>query len=637
MKLFNLLTFVFVINSTYSQTFEEYKKRYPKEDVITSLLIKHIEIKNKKGKLDIKEYVTKSNYYLTDKNLATANENIHYNSFNSIEKIVAYTKNLDDNYSKSYYVDKFIDKNVLTNGVFFNDQKEKTFTFPNVNKGAVTEIQYVRNIKDSHFIPAFIIYSTIPIEQVKLSISFPENVEVNFKDFNLDTIQSSFTKSIDKNITTFKWTINRVKKANINYDFSPLYYIPQVITYIKSQTLKNGVKKNILSDPHDLYQWYQSLITNINKTNQSKLKAITLDLIKDAKSDIDKIERIYYYVQDKISYIAFEDGLNGFIPRDAYNVFINKYGDCKDMANILNEMLHYAGITSYLTWIGTRDRPYTYKEVFTPLTDNHMITAVELKNKIIFLDATAKYLPLHYPSPFIQGKEALVGINKKDFKIIKVPEVEAQKNTFTLKSHFKFKNTTLKGTHHAEFMGYEKLFMLHKIKKKSLDDLSFLQNTIKLGLKKTNFDSINYQNLALDKEKLKITFKTFTPAYSKLIDDKIYFKPNFDFQMKSEIVKNEKKLFDKKIEYQLYKNFESIFELPESYQIDYLPKNVYYRQNNLSFSLSYKLSENKKQLILSKNIEVNTLKISTQEISLWNKFIKSLNRANKQNIILKKI
>ena len=66
-----------------------------------------------------------------------------------------------------------------------------------------------------------------------------------------------------------------------------------------------------------------------------------------ARTEPEKVARIYYWVQDHVRYIAFENGLRGFIPHDAGRVYASRYGDCKDMANLLHEMLRMAGVKSY--------------------------------------------------------------------------------------------------------------------------------------------------------------------------------------------------------------------------------------------------------------------------------------------------
>lgn len=612
---------------------QNYSVKYPNENVVTLQLSRHIKISNKKEKINITEHVIKKNFYVTTKQLSLAKENINYNSFNSIEAIEATTYNGN----KATSVNKFIDKDVLINGIFFNDQKQKNFSYPNIQKGSITKLKYTKSIKDPHFIPAFIIGQNTPIIQGEFSVSVPKNVEITYKTFNIDPNNTVFKIVKNEKETIYKWTLNSIPKISRYYDFSPLYYIPQIIIYIKHYTHK-GKKTNILSNPEDLYNWYNALIYKNGTKSSSVLKKITLDLIKGLTTNKEKAEKIYYFVQENINYIAFEDGLNGFIPRDAFQVYLKKYGDCKDMANVLNEMLKYANIKSGLTWIGTRNKPYSYYDVPTPITDNHMITTVFINEKPVFLDATSKYLTYGLPSPFIQGKEALIGKGLNNFEIIKVPEVPAKNNVTEIISNMYLDSTNLVllGTHKAKLSGYEKLEFLHKLKRKQNKNLSFLYYQLKYGKKQSNFTNIQYNHLNIAKPYLEINFSTKTKDYIKKIDNTIYIKPNFDYNFKKDVIKAESKNYDKKIDYKLTKKFLTKFTIPTGYVIETLPNNVTLNNELFSFSTSYTLTENKKTIEIKKEISLNTLIVKPIYIEQWNHFIKTLNKSNKQNFILKK-
>lgn len=635
MKSLFFSTTLLITISSFSQNLLDLKTEYPKDDVVTLSLKRHIDISESGGKLNISESISKRDIYLTSDRLSHANESISYNTFNTIDEINAYTLATIKGEKTKRYVRDFEDKDVLINGIFFNDQKRKSFSFPNITEGVTTFLNYERKIKDPHFLPSFIISKSIPIKEVTLSVSFPNSVKIGYSAFNLDAVESNFKEYKTDKKTTYSWTLKSVPKINRNYDFNPIYYIPQIFVRIESYSRK-GCTTSILSNPKDLYSWYKSLITDINKDDQTELKTITQNLTKNLKSDEEKIKAIYYFVQNEINYIAFEDGLNGFIPRDATNIYTNKYGDCKDMANILNEMLNYAGISSYLTWIGTRDRPFAYEELPTPMVDNHMITAVKLNNDYLFLDATAKYLGFGYPSPFIQGKEALVGINDSEFKIIKVPEIEPSKNTTIIHSVLQIKDNTLTGIHNVKMTGFEKLKMLHKLERKDDEDIGFLESALKFGKRRTSTKNIEYKNLALKNDTLSISFNSETKDYLKTIDNLIYLKPHLDFNLKSEVIKAEQKKFDKKIDHKFKKEFITTLKIPNTYSINSIPKNISYSNPNFNFKIDYLLSEDGKNLDIKKELIVNTLKVEVSIINEWNAFIKALNKANKQSIVLLK-
>jgi hypothetical protein len=274
----------------------------------------------------------------------------------------------------------------------------------------------------------------------------------------------------------------------------------------------------------------------------------------------------------------------------------------------------------------------------TPIADNHMIITTFVNNKPIFLDATAKYLTYGLPSPFIQGKEALISKANNAFEIVKVPEVSAEKNKTEITSLLTIdtKNLLLEGEHTFELHGYEKLHFLHKLDKKEENNLSFLYYNLKFGTKKTAFNDVKYDHLNIEKPYLKINFKTNTKGYLRKIDNEIYIKPNLDFNLKKELIRKESLKYDKKIEFKFKKVFKTSLSIPKGYFIEKLPKNVIVNDDLFSLEILYSFSEDKTKVNINKILQVKTLLIKPSHTQHWNRFIKTLNKSNKQNLILKR-
>ena len=233
--------------------------------------------------------------------------------------------------------------------------------------------------------------------------------------------------------------------------------LPHIVPIIKSYTVK-GKEHKVLGSIADLYGWYYSLVENVNKDEpDAELVALVESLIKDKQTDLEKVKAIYYWTQQNIKYIANEYALGGFVPREANDVFGKKYGDCKDNSSVLYKMLEIAGLKGHLTWIGTRKIPYTYKELPTPIVDNHMILSYVDNGKTYFLDATGRYLPLELPSSFIQGKEALISKGNNEFSVEEVPVVDASKNQFQEVSNIKINNNSIIGNSQLTLSGYNKV------------------------------------------------------------------------------------------------------------------------------------------------------------------------------------
>lgn len=631
-SLLNLLIFsvFFGINIVLSAQKSEVID-FDTQDVYTQSLHVKLFIKLNQNKLLIEEKTEKVDVYQTGENINDANESIGYNSFNTISELKASTTNQIGNRTQTYSVEKFEEKDIIMSSVFYSDQKLKNFAFKNVSKGASTHLNYTINISDPHFIPAFSPMADKPIMEAVYSITFPKEVIVQFKTFNLNETVI-FSEEINGNLTTYTWAFKNIPKRSRYYDFSSLYYIPQIFVRINSY-LANGQTIRVSEDVSDLYAWYQDLIQNINQTDQTELEKITKNLIQNKNSEIEKIEAIYYYVQNRIHYIAFEDALNGFVPRDAMNVHNNTYGDCKDMANLLNEMLQYAGIKSYLTWIGTRSKPYNYNDLPTVHTDNHMITAVYWNNQYYFLDPTYKYLKFGLPSIEIQNKQALIGLSEHDYILKDVPVVSANQNQEIIHSQFEITNNDLYGSHDITLTGFKKLLYKLKFDHKEDTELDFYSKFFEFGTKKTSFNDINSSQMDTHLDSMNIQFKTISSDYCKKIGNKLYLKLNFDHNLSEDLLVDEYMNFDKKINFKYEKNHTYLLKIPAQAQLDFIPENATFDNEYFSFSITYTLTP--EGLLLKKNITVNTLKIEVDRIAKWNEFVEAYTtQINKMTVLI---
>ena len=226
--------------------------------------------------------------------------------------------------------------------------------------------------------------------------------------------------------------------------------------------------------------------------------------------DYTKTKAIFNWVQDKIKYVAFEDGLGGFIPRSGNKVCSRRFGDCKDMASIITKMMEYASIEGHLTWIGSRDIPYTYTELPTPNVDNHMIAAYKHNGEYIFLDATDEFVKFGRPSAFTQGKEALIRLSQDEYEIIEVPTMPAESNARNLQVELEISESEIKGNGKLSLTGYVKTNNRRSFQNLDKEEEEqILDYYLELGSNKFGVESYNIKNLEDRNEPTNIDF-TFT-------------------------------------------------------------------------------------------------------------------------------
>ena len=366
------------------------------------------------------------------------------------------------------------------------------------------------------------------------------------------------------------------------------------------------------------------------------MKVMVDNIIEGKSTELEKVEAIYNWVQQNIKYIAIEDGLGGFKPRSSSLVFRRRYGDCKDMSNLLYNMLSYANISSNLTWIGTTAIPYSHREVPTPMADNHMICTYKHGGQYFFLDATDQFNVMGVPSSHIQGQEALVNKGVKDFELVDVPVVPYFENIKADSVNIKIDGDKILGSGQITFGGYKKSPVSNSLLNLEMDDKkAFLSLLLKKGNNKFSLDSVTTQNVADKDQDLIIDYNFSIEDYFVNSSDEIFINPHLTRESEHDFIDLST---TKQNIYYPYKslttNMYSI-DIPQNYQVTFLPENAKYEEENFSFSIAYNLKDNR--ILVDQKLTIDTLQLEMSQFGSWNKMIKKLFSAYKESIVLKKI
>ena len=635
MKNFCLIFLLFISWSLISQDLEKYKKQYPNDDIVRLQQETIINIKLNNGEFTIHKEVFEEDLYLNNSANYNSKRSISYSTFFNLDKIEASSfSKQDGKYVENKVVD-FNEKNNL-NDSFYDDSKEVGFIYPKLAKGSKTNIKLTYNIKNPRFLSAFYFGDFYPIINNKVTIIADKNIEFTFKPFQLNNgAKITFKKKKRGENYVYTWSTKKTEKFEIESN-APNYktILPHIIPIITSYQ-QDGKTKKLLDGVEGLYSWYYSLVENINKEETDPaLTTLVEELTREKESDIEKVKAIYYWTQQNIKYIAFEYALGGFIPREANEVFQKKYGDCKDNSSILFKMLEIAGLQGNLTWIGTRKIPYTYEEVPTPAVDNHMILSYENKNNTYYLDATGRYIQIEYPSSFIQGKEALIA-NGNNFKVKKIPVVPAHLNKVVDTTYIQISNRDIIGTSNSTFSGYIKNNLFYNLEntRKEADVKELYNKRFLKGSNKFLIKSYKEENkFSYDKDFL-VSYNFSIQNYVQNIGSEIFINPHFNKIVSSVKTKEDRK-YDIEFEYKRQFSHTNIIEIPDGYEVSYIPTSVSFTNDLISVNLSYSTDKNK--IVCKQNVVFNFIKLNKEQQQKVNTFVEKTEKASKEIIILKK-
>lgn len=622
----------FTLITSAQNTLTDYKKSYPdhNELVINNLQSYNISIENKKIK------IIQDNHFesmiLSENGIQNNKESFSYSNLVKLNSYDAYAVFNENGKEKKIKVTQTNEKLSQDGNVFFNDVMIRELTFKNLETGTKKVYKYQTEFIDPYLLHKYIFGNNIPIQNSTLEIITEKGIEIGYKIFNDPNNNISFSKTEKKGKWIYKWTLNDIKplKREINAP-GYLYIVPHINFFIKNYVVDNQTNE-ILGNIENLYSYYKGFIKNLNKNEDPLLKNLTLEITKNKNSDEEKIKAIFYWVKENIKYIAFENGYEGFIPREASLVFQRKFGDCKDMGSIISSMAKYANVKDVtIAWIGTRSIPYSYDELPIPSVDNHMIAAFKKNNDYIFLDATDKETRYGLPTAFIQGKEALLNENE-NYKIIKVPVVPAEKNEITDVVKLSFEKDKLIGSGKMERYGYNRSHSLMKIG--DTHNKTRFESVKEMVLKGNNkFNLIEYKEENRD-EKDKpyiINYNFDLDNYIIKLDSEMYVNLFLDKFLEDLII--EKKRISKfEFEYLTQYKTKYTLEIPKNYSVKQLPDNFSLDNEYIKADFIYELKND----TLNLNISLNQKKIilDNKDFEPWNESIKKLKTNYNQALIL---
>lgn len=639
MKLFFIFTcFLFSFfgfAQSPNELLEAYKLEYPNEPSIVLNYNVHYDITlNKAGEIEILMETEEKRMFLSDRSVFEFSDKAYSSSFKQLGEIEAYSMvNTDNKYKKKEAIVSK-EKDNLGNSIFSDDLKVTQINFTGLSTGSQVVIKTTHRITDPFFLRSLKLYLGSPINEVDFTIKIDQRINLGIKYFN-------FKEEIKPNIikkgkyTFYEWKLEDIKDLNFESQMpSPQKYIEEISVFIKEYTFK-GKTVDVLSDLTSLHRWYNSFLSKMSIENDDDLNMIVDSLIAPYDSKREQAEQIFYWVQDNIKYVAFEAGYQGFQPRNPQDIFKKLYGDCKDNTSILVYMFTRANIPAYYTWIGTRKIPFAYSEKHTPDIDNHMISAIKLDGKYIFLDGTAQSNSLDLPTEFIQGKEALIHISDDEFIIEKVPVTLSNQNIHCDSVTLTLIDGELSGKGKTEFSGYLKVMSHQYLNSLSGDELKEgVYSFVSKGSNKFKMTDYSLSGLNSKSGKTIINYDFKLQNYITKLEDEIYINLNLKKSWtKSKLKKDRKYPYENDHPYKYINVYD--LEIPVGYGINTLPEDLVISETEFEYRLTYQKIDNMVRIsIIGDGKE---LVLPVDKFDEWNAAVKQIQLKSKEVIILKKL
>ena len=614
-----------------SEEFASLSEKYPDEnDVTTNKWSKlFIEVQGDSLQIIQEEY---DEVIILKNPLQNSKGRVYTSSFSEVFELEAYTlipgkkkyKKVEvEEYKKSYDKESF---------VFYDDSQWINFNFPQIAEGAKVVRHIKRKIKDPHIIGQFFFASSSPILRAKYEIVAGNGVVINTGIYNEELLNIKKDK-IQTPESGERWIFSAENIGTIDYeDDSPniTYLSSSVYSTLASYQTDSGQTIKVLSSLDDLYDWYSGFVSELEI--EDEVARLASEIVEQSDSDLEKVRKIFYWVQENVKYIAFEQGMRGFIPHSPDYVMNKRYGDCKDMSSLLVGLIRSVGLDANYTWIGSRNLPYSYHQIPSPIVDDHMIASVEIEGQRIFLDATGNYTPIGYPTSMIQGKECL--IKKSDgYEIVKVPVIAKEENLMVDTSLVWVENGHLYGKGRTHLTGLAKVANTYKmIQKNQKREENYLRLLLSRGSNKFFLDSHEVFNLDdLDKP-IEVEHEFRVVDYPNELGDQLYINLCLDKSLVNDLIKDRK--IPKENDYKYTNRSVVYFEIPDGYEVSETPEDSAGDFDVFGYSISY--VRNGSRLTMVKEFYVDYLLLQPDQFDYWNRGIKAYSKSTRNAVVLTK-
>ncbi len=625
-----LLVLLFIISPLYSQIkynplpehvsqAKSLKEKYPDENIVISEKNSQVNFVYKSGSKKLSIEVTEITRFM---NISTSSSFQHAIIYDSESVIKSFKVN---NRKGQELLVAQGDEHLKVKDFFHADYRVKYVNLTMPLQGYILEVETVKKYDDFKYFTSTYFSDRYPVVKNTLKINTPKDLKIDFIEFNFNDHNFSKAEDASRNTVTTTYTFENLGPNTDESNAPGSSYLYPHIMYIPRSYGESG-DVTFFNSTEDLYKWYIGLVNDV-EIDSSVYKGEVENLIKGKLSDAEKISSIFYWVQDNIRYVAFEDGIAGFKPDSPQNVYNKRYGDCKGMAILTKHMLLEAGYDARLVWIGTDKLAYDYS---TPslAVDNHMICSVFIDNEYVFLDGTEKFNKYGDYAGRIQNKQALIQ-TASGFEVVKVPQAKENVNVETQNYNLELLGEKLFGNASKSFLGESRVSFQNSLLQFGNDDQEdVLKNYLTGSDRNIAIDNIDVKNLRSRENNLSLDYDIEINEVVSSFDDAYYLDLTFMGTYEGYVF-NEREV-DFKLHHRENNKTALNLTLPEGAILKNLPKDFEISNELMDVSVSF--SKNGNILRVEENVNFKQNLIKESSFPEWNAALEKLGATMTQQL-----
>lgn len=523
-----------------------------------------------------------------------------------VQKIKAVTVYLEDGKLQKSKLDK---KDIYTEETTGNWGYKK-FAMPDVKKGCVIDVSYIIRTPYLYTIPKWYFQDYIPVKESTFTLRVPEYFSFNpvssgFVPLDLETNEIPTSRYSQKeyilrakDVEAFesdKFILNdNDYRCGVKYELATVEFPNTPIEYYSENW--NEISKNLDES---------KMLGGALKKKYKALKPVIVEAQK-LQTTQERIRYLYDYVQSNYSWNKkYQRGTASGLK----DVIENGSGNVAELNMIFIYLLRKSNVLAWPILTKSRGSGIINTNYPSVTELNYMLTYVETNDEPMILDASTKWVPmgqLPYRAINISGlllkgeKGQIISMSNPNMYKMQTAgqyEIDIEENRLVGKSQRK----------RSKYAATK-----YRIDLEEEEDEDHVEDE---GNQDDDFQEINLDNIytvtdAKDVETIgkSIGIKVDEELYtcSRIIGDKIFLDAALDFGVTENPFTDSTRTYPVFYPYLVDVKNIAIITLPEGYEIESKPENLFARTPNNEATFSYEIKEQGDKLMIYHIIKINT-------------------------------
>lgn len=517
-------------------------------------------------------------------------------------------------------------------GIFYSDTKFCHFTLPFLRKDDQATISISMRYSGVMQFTSIALIEEAYVRNKTVKIIIPAWLQVELCGRNFNDGISVHVETDQSGNTIYTYTVADQPEFDSSEENAPPSWLryPYIVVVPVSSNLK-GVKKDYFGTYDGVYAWV-SQMASYTAADTTGLATVQRRITDACDSEDQAIRELYSWVQSNIRYIAFEQGLAGYVPTGAATVYANKYGDCKGMANLLKALLRSRGLDARLAWIWS-GRNRLESEIPVP-EFNHMICVLFHGEKTYYLDPTVRYMAAEECYDHIQGKMALVE-DGANYLRIRTPEFGPEASMDSLHCQYRIDNGALIGKAVMTLSGVWKESMLNYMDSSgSSMRTTGLTLMLQAGRVNDQITDITVSGIDTHKRTVSIGYNERRRSGYGSADANIYVDMDMHKDWAHGVIDTAKRKNDYMFACKGRIVRQETVAVPDGYEAGSLPEDLSIDRPNYSINVSYTLEND--AVVYRKTITIKDVWLKKENFGQYNADILRLRRCYGEQVVFRK-